>query len=124
MSKFSAPAEKLNADIRAYIDAQADGLKLRATKGLSKGLSSLTSILLLFIIGSACILVLSFALVLLVGELMGSYSTAAFIIAGALFLVALIVFLLRNVLFKNTFVGQFIDIFFPEEPQTDKITKL
>ena len=116
MSKFSDPAEKLGLEVREYARAQADQLKFQTVKALSQGTATLTGLLLIFIVGSALLLTLSFALVLLIGELMKSYAMAAFIVSGALALILIILIAIRPKLFKNSFIPNFLQIFFPERP--------
>ena len=116
MNNFTEPAEKLSSDLREYIDARIDNLKLHAVKGLSQGTSTIAGILLMFVLGCALILTLALAFILLIGELIGSYAAAALIVAGALFLALILTVSFRKRLFRNTFVSMFVDVFFPENP--------
>jgi cytochrome c biogenesis protein CcdA len=115
MSKLSAPADKLVHEITGYINAQIDDVKLRSIKGLSKGTSAVAGLLLIFIIIGALVTALSFALVLWLGEVLNSYALAALITAGVLLIVLVVLYLLRNHLFKNSFVDMYTDIFFQKE---------
>lgn len=115
MNKFKAPADKLVHETTSYINAQIDDVKLRSIKGLSQGTSALASFLLLFIIVGAVITALSFAVVLWIGEMLHSYALAAFIMAGVLLLVLVVLFLLRKRLFKNSFVSMYTEVFYQKE---------
>lgn len=110
MNRFTAPIEKLSRDIKGYADARVDNLRLETVKGASQGASAVAGILLIVLLAGAFALVLSFALVLFLGEILGSYATAAFIVAGALGLITVILVLARKSLFRNTFVPTFADI--------------
>ena len=86
MSNFTEPLNNLVKDGEQYVNAQMDSLKLHSIKGLSMGLSTVASLLLIFILGSVLLLALSFALVMWLGQLLGSYVLSAFIVAGVLFI--------------------------------------
>lgn len=115
MNKFLAPADHLVQETRDYIDTQIDNVKLRSVKGLSQGTSTIAGLLLIFIVVGALVTTLSFAVVVWLGELLHSYAQAAFIMAGVLLLVLVLLFVLRKHLFKNSFVSMYTDIFYPKE---------
>lgn len=121
MSSFTEPVEKLGQEVKGYVDTRIDDLKLQAASGLSQGTRALAGLVLFLVVLSALVLVLSFAGVLLLGELLGSYAKAAFLVGGVLLLVLVLLFLLRNYLFKDTFVGVYTDIFGPEDAQAAPI---
>ena len=116
MSNFTEPLNNLVKDGEQYVNAQMDSLKLHSIKGLSMGLSTVASLLLIFILGSVLLLALSFALVMWLGQLLGSYVLSAFIVAGVLFIALVTCLLLRERLFKNTFVGPLRDALAPSVP--------
>ena len=115
MNKFFAPADHLAHQTRGYVDAQIDNVKLRSVKGLSQGTSAIAGLLLIFIFVGALVMALSLAVVLWLGEVLNSYAKAAFIMAGVLLLVLVVLFLLRKRLFKNSFVSMYTDIFYQKE---------
>ena len=121
MSKLTAPVEKLGLEVKGHVDTRVDDLKLQAAKGLSQGTGALAGLVLILVVAGALFMMLSLAGVLLLGEILGSYAKAAFIVAGVLLLILLILFLCRNILFKNSFVGLFTGIFAPEDAQGDAI---
>lgn len=116
MNHFREPVDQLVQDGKKYVEKQLDSVKLRSIKGLSQGFSTVASLLLIFILGSVFALALSFALVMWLGELMGSYVVAAFIVSGVLLVALVTCILLRGKLFKNTFVGAFRDVLDPDQP--------
>ena len=121
MNRLTDPVEKLGLEVKGYVDTRVDDLKLQAAKGLSRGSGALAALVLILVVVSALVLVLSFAGVLLLGEILDSYAKAAFLVAGVLLLVLVILFLCRGVLFKDTFVGLFTGILAPEDADADPI---
>ena len=119
MNRFLAPADKVVHETKGYIDAQIDNVKLRSVKGLSQGTSAIAGLLLIFIIVGALVTALSFAVVLWLGELLHSYALAAFIMAGVLLLVLVVLILLRKYLFKNSFVAMYTDILYKPESKPE-----
>ena len=117
MSDFSRPAEELFEEARSYADSKADEVKLQVAKGLSVTLSKLVSLLIIVFLGFTLLMVLSFGLILLLGELVKSYALAALGVALVLGIVFLILFLNRERLLRNTFVPMFTNLFFPEEDE-------
>lgn len=111
LNDLTAPVEKLGKAAKDYGEAKLDTVKLQAAKGVSQGVAALTCFLVLLIIGSALMLVLSFGLIMLLGEAIGSYSNAAFIVAGGLLLLFLLLLLTRKWLFRNSFISTFVNAF-------------
>lgn len=115
MNKFLTFTYNLVKDTRCYIDAQIDNVKLRTIKGLSQGTSSLASLLIIFILVGTFVTVLSLAFVIWLGKVLGNYALSAFIVAGVLLLIIVILFLLRKQLFRDKFVSMYADVFFRKE---------
>ncbi len=115
MSNLTSPVEKLSQDAKGYIDESFDNLKLQASKGLSQVTGTLAGLAVILLVLGALLMVLAFAGGLLLGEILNSYALAAFIIAGVLLLLLIILYLCRGVLFRNSFVKIYTDIFSPEE---------
>lgn len=115
MSKFSQPADRIVKDIKEYADARIQGVKLDTVRGLSEGTSAFAGIILILSVAGTLLLTLSFAAVMLLGEALNSYATAAFIVAGVLALLLVVLILCRKILFKNTFVHLFGNIFGADE---------
>ena len=114
-SHFTRPAANLANDALGYAGAQLDNLKLRSVKALSNGTGTIFWFAIVLILVSILLLTLSFAFVMWIGEKMGSYAVAAFIVAGALAFLLVLVLLLRKALFKGTFLSTFSKAFFPKE---------
>lgn len=107
--------ETLESDIRKYMDLRLEYLKLKAVDGLSVGVSRVLSMMVIIMLGAIVLAAFAFGTVLLLGDLIGSWAAAAFIIGGV-FLVALAVMLLFwRSLFLDIFVKLFIGIFYGNE---------
>ena len=115
MSDFTRPVEELTAAAKEYVDLRADDLKLRTAKGLSVTAAKLVGLILILGVVTVLLLVLSFGIVLLAGEWLGSYAGAAFIVAGVLGVVLLVLLKLRDRLFQGTFVSLFVKLFFSDD---------
>ncbi len=114
-NSFLKPVVNIIDESRVFLDEKLDNVKLRTVKGLSQGTSALAGLLVIFAIVSVLLLMLSFAFVLWLGELMNSYALAAFIVAGVLLLAVVVCLLLRKKLFRNSFVGMYSEILNPKE---------
>ena len=123
-NRFTAPVDKLVHETTGYVNAQIDNVKLRSVKGLSQGTSAVASLLVIFIIVGALVTALSFAVVLWLGELIGSYAVAAFIMSGVLLIALVVLILLRKHLFKSSFVNMYTDIFFQKESKPEGLKTL
>ena len=112
MSEFSRPAEDFSQSTKEYIDLKIDDIKLRSVKGLSVTVGKLLALILILGVASSLVLVLSFGLILLLGELMGSYAWAALIVAAILAVSIVPLWLMRDKMFQKGFVKLFIKMFF------------
>ena len=115
MSRLTDPADELIQSTRGYVDAQLDKVRLDAVKGFSSGTSALAVILLILFVAGALLSAFSFAGILFLGELMGSYALAALSVAGALLLILLLLVLLREKLLRGCFVSLFAKLFFSDK---------
>ncbi len=114
---FLKPIENVLDEGLVYVDEQLDNIKLRTVKVLAEGTTAITGLLLVFSILSVLLLSLAFAFVLLLGEMLDSYAKAAFIVAGALLVILIIVMLVHKRLFKNTFVDMYNNIMNPKQKE-------
>ena len=115
------PAEDLAGSTADYINLKIDEVKLRTAKGLSLTLNRLFLALLFFHLGSIVLTALGFGAILLIGDLVGSYSAGAFIVAGAFLLVIALLWAFRGRLFLNGLIRLFIGIFFSDNDNSDEI---
>ena len=115
MSNFSRPAEDLSREAKEYVDLRLDEVKLRTAKGLSVTASKLVGLFLILGVGISLLLVLSFGLILLLGELVGSYAWSAIGVAVLEGIALWILIRKRNDLFRDTFVPLFVKLFFSDD---------
>ena len=115
MSNFSKPAEDLSREAKEYIDLQLENIKLRTAKGLSVTASKLVGLIVIIGVASSLVLALSFGIILLVGELIGSYAWSSLGVAVLLGIGLWILIRKRDTLFKDTFVPLFINLFFNDD---------
>ena len=115
MSNFSRPAEDLSREAKEYIDLRLEDVKLRTAKGLSVTASKLVGFFLILGVGISLMLVLSFGLILLIGELVGSYAWSAIGVAVLLGISLWILLRKRDSLFRDTFVPLFVKLFFSDD---------
>lgn len=115
MSEFTKPIEDVGRQAKDYVDLRLADIKLRLVKGLSTALGKIVYVQILMLVLSVLLIALAVGGVLLLGELIGSYTSGAFIMAGIFAVVILALYLLRDKLFKNTFVPMFAKLFFDDE---------
>ena len=120
-NEFRKPAEDLAGSTADYINLKIDEVKLRTAKGLSLTLNRLFLALLFLHLGSIVLTALGFGAILLIGDLVGSYSAGAFIVAGAFLLVIALLWAFRGRLFLNGLIRLFIGIFFSDNDNSDEI---
>lgn len=110
--EFSRPAEELGKSAADYVDLKVDEIKLRAAKGLSVTLNRILLAFLFLSLGSIVMTALAFGGVLLIGDIIGSYSAGAFIVAAFFALLAFLLWLVRKRLFLNGLIQLFVRLFF------------
>ena len=127
--EFTRPAENLGRSTAEYIDLKIDEIKLRTAKGLSITLNRIFLAILFISLGSIVMTATAFGGVLLIGDIIGSYSVGAFIVAGFFLMVMAVLWALRKKLFLGSLVQLFIRLFFekpdisPADGQREKYGK-
>lgn len=127
--EFTRPAENLGRSTAEYIDLKIDEIKLRTAKGLSITLNRIFLAILFISLGSIVMTATAFGGVLLIGDIIGSYSVGAFIVAGFFLMVMAVLWALRKKLFLGSLVQLFIRLFFenpdisPADGQIEKYGK-
>ena len=107
--------ETLDNDIRRYVELKIDDLKLKAVDGLSVGVSRVLSLMVVLMLGAIVLAAFAFGTVLLLGDFIGSWAAAAFIIGGVFLILLAAILLVWKKLFVDIFVKLFIDIFYDKE---------
>ena len=109
------PKERLDSEIRKYLELRMDDLKLRTIDGLSVCVSRVLSLMVILMLGAIVLVSFAFGTVLLLGDLIGSWAAAAFIIGGVFLILLIVMLLVWKKLFVDIFVKLFIDIFYGKE---------
>ena len=112
---MDAQRETADSDIRKYLDLRLNDLKLRTVDGLSVGVGRILSLMLVIMLGAIVLAAFAFGTVLLLGDLIGSWAGAAFIIGGFFLIILGVILLFWRKMFVNTFVRLFIGIFYEKE---------
>ena len=120
MGEFTKPMEDLGKNTREYVDLRVDDLKLRTVKGLSLSLNHLLSMILVLFSGSIVLLAVAFGVILLLGQMIGSYAGGAFIVAVIFGIVTFCLWKVRGKLFLDSFVKLFIKLFFDEDEEDEE----
>ena len=107
--------ERMVSDIRNYLDLRLNELKLKTIDGLSIGVSRVLSMMLVVMLGAIALAAFAFGAVLLLGDLIGSWAGAAFIIGGFFLIVLSLLLIYWKRLFVNIFVKLFIGIFYEND---------
>ena len=109
----------LSSILREYMGTRTDDFKKRIVIGLSLGFSRTLAILLMSMLAVVLLGVLAFAFTLLIGEAIGSFSAAAFIVAGVYLIALTVLFILRKRLFLKMFARIFSGIAEDVSPADD-----
>lgn len=103
------------SEARQYLDLKLDALKLQTVDALSVVVSRLLTMMAVLMLGAIVLAAFAFGTVILLGQMIGNWAAAAFIIGG-LFLVLLVLLLVfRRKVFLDMFVKLFIGIFYGNE---------
>ena len=97
----------LSSILREYLGARTDDFKKRIVIGLSLGFSRALTILMMGMLAVVLLSVLAFAFTLLIGEAIGSFGAAAFIVAGVYLIALTVLFIFRKRLFLKMFARMF-----------------
>lgn len=115
---FRSRLDDLAGGAKEYVDIRVDEVKAKAKEGLSAALAQISTILLILAIAIIVLSLLAFGLVLLVGDLVGSYAAGCFIVCAAFLILLLVVFLCRKRMFRGRYDRMFSEIFFDPETET------
>ena len=107
--------EGMDPGIRKYLDLRLNELKLKTVDGLSVGVSRILSLMVVIMLGAIVLAAFAFGTVLILGDMIGSWPAAAFIIGGFYLLILALILIFWRQLFVNIFVRLFISIFYENE---------
>ena len=97
----------LSSILEEYLGTRTEDLKKRVVAGLSFGFSRTLAVLIMALLAVVVLSVLAFAFIMLIGEAMGSFTAAAFIVAGVYLIAFFILFFFRKRLFLKMFARMF-----------------
>jgi len=110
MSEIGNIITILSSAMGDYLSRRTDDFKKVIIAGLAAGFSRVLAVLVISMLLLIVLAVFAFAFIVLIGEALGSLSTAAFIVGGVFLAGVAVLFLLRKRLFLNMFTGLFTGI--------------
>lgn len=109
----------LSSVVGEYLGLRTDDFRKKIVSALSVGFSRAVTMLVIAILLLIVLAVFAFAFIVLLGDAIGSWSGAAFIVGGVYLIALLILFLLRKKLFLKTFTNIFENVMPADEPASD-----
>lgn len=100
----------LSSVVGKYIGMRTDDFKTNVISGLSVGFARFLSVLLLLMLLMIVMAVFAIGFIMLLGEAIGSWSGAAFIVGGVYLIAFTVLFFIRKRLFVNMFANLFSGI--------------
>lgn len=94
-------------DVRGYLELRMDDIKFRVVDSLSAGVSSVLALMTIIAVGAIASAFVAFGMVVLLGELLGSWAMAAFIVGGIFLVLLVLLIIFRKRLFRRIFDVQF-----------------
>lgn len=110
------PLNLLSSLMGEFLSLRSDDFKTSMVAGLSAGFSRVFVLLVIMMLMVIVLAVLAFAFILLLGEAIGSFSGAAFIVGGVYLLGTATVFILRKRLFLKMFTNLFTGVMEENKP--------
>ena len=110
MEEKSNLLNSLSSALVEYLGLRTDDFKKKIISALSVGFSRVLSILVMTVLLMIVLAILAMAFIILIGDAIGSWSGAAFIVGGVYLIAFVVLFLLRKRLFLNTFTNLFTGI--------------
>ena len=95
----------LSSVLGEYLNLKADDFRKKTISGLAIGFSRALSIIILAMLLMIILFVISFALIVVIGNAMGSWSGAAFIIGGVYIIAFAVLYFMRRKLFVGVFTN-------------------
>ena len=107
---FSPLLKSLTSALETYLGLRTDNFKKNLTNALATGFSRALAILVIVALLLIVLTVFAFAFIILLGNTIGSWSSAAFIVGGIFLAAALVLYLKRKTHFLNMFTNIFANI--------------
>ena len=115
-NNFAPLLKSLTSVLETYLGLRTDNFKKNLTNALAAGFSRALAILVIVALRLIVLTVFAFAFIILLGDAIGSWSGAAFIVGGIFLASALVLYLKRKTLFLNMFTNLFTDIIDTKTP--------
>ena len=109
-SKIGPLLKSLTSVLETYLGLRTDDFKKNITNALATGFSRALAILVIVALLLIVLTVFAFAFIILIGDAIGSWSGAAFLVGGVYLVAVLILYLKRKTLFLNMFNNLFTSI--------------
>ena len=109
----------LSSVLGDYLSLKTDDFRKKIVAGLSVGFSRVLSVLVIVMLLMIVLAVFSFGLIVLIGDSIGSWSAAAFIIGGVCLTALIILIFVRKRLFLKMFANIFNEMAETESPSED-----
>ena len=109
-SNFAPLLKSLTSVLETYLGLRTDNFKKKLTNALATGFSRSLAILIIVSLLLIVLTVFAFAFIILLGDVIGSWSGAAFIVGGVFLAAVLVLYLKRKTLFLNMFTNLFTNI--------------
>lgn len=100
----------LSSVLGEYLGMRTDDFKKNVISGLSVGFSRFLAVLVLAMLLMIVLAVFAIGFIILLGDAIGSWSGAAFIVGGVYLIALAVLFLMRKRLFVNMFTNLFAGI--------------
>lgn len=107
MEENRNPLKDLSSVLGEYLGMRTDDFKKNIITGLSIGFSRTLSVLVMVMLLLIVLAVFAVGFIMLLGDAIGSWSGAAFIVGGICLVGLIVLFLLR----KRLFLGMFTNLF-------------
>jgi hypothetical protein len=109
-----------NKEIREYLEARLDLIKLQAAENVSRIVSNMMVIIILCLLSSLVLIFLSFSAGYYLASLMNSNILGFLCVAGFYLLMLLIILLFRKKIIERPVIKSVVRIFFPEPGDDEK----
>ena len=107
--------DNITTQAEKYLGLKKEALKLKTVEGLSVGVSRFFTLMVMLLIAAISLAAIAFGLLILLGDLIGSWAASAFIIGGVFLIILVLLYVYRKKLFVDMFVQLFIGIFYEDE---------
>jgi hypothetical protein len=101
MQDFSSQLKSLSSVLETYLSLRTDDFKKNLVAGLATGFSRALAIMVIVTLMLVVLAVFAFAIIILIGDAIGSWSGAAFIVGGVYLAGILVLYLKRKTLFLS-----------------------